>query len=859
MLRKSPSAVLVFLVFCLSLPAFADAHFTTRNDDSCDVMVLPAATLLLPYFEVDLTSPSGTTTLFTVSNVAPQPQIAHVTIWTDWSFPVVDFDIFLTGYDVQSINLYDIIVRGRVAEPGTSKETDPGARSRPNRGNPLLNLNDCDHLAVTIPSFLLADMQNALAAGRTSRCPSTTKVGGTHANAVGYITIDVVSACRAKFPTDADYASTLLLYDNVLTGDYQQVNSSQNFAQSGPMVHIRAFPEGGAPGAKTTNLTQTFYGIYQNGGTADRRQPLPATFGGRWINAGTTGFNTTYKIWRQGRNFSDACSTSQNSRLDITEFVRFDEDENPTTVTPDVIIDPLPPAGPFLPSVSRINSSGSEFPPNPDGAVAGWMYMNLDNGLQVLSGGVSQNWVVVSMAAEGRYSGDFDAAALGNGCSPRVPITDEDGGLPAIEPARSADKTFTTGSPSTLNNDQSCDIMVTPAATLLVPYFEVDLTSQSGETTLFTVTNVTRFPQIAHVTLWTDWSYPMLSFDVFLTGYDVQAINLYDIIVRGMLAPPGTSSRVDEGRRSAPNDGNPLIDVANCGQLPLQLGNAAINELQKAFTIGRTSSCGTSVVGGTHFNATGYVTVDVVASCGAGLPADPGYFASNILYDNVLIGDYDQVNSTENSAQANPMVHIRAVPEGGAAGSRAMNFPRTFYGRLQNGGNDDRRQPLPSTFAARWIRGGAGGFETSFKIWREGRTAATAGCAVSANGRADYVEFVRFDESENPTVASVGLGDPPYFPNPRLPSATRLFDRDSGDLPPLYDQADVAGWLYMNLDSAEAPQVAASQAWVVVSMAAEQRYSVDFDAMAFGNGCSAAVPKTDEEGGTPAIEPAGMP
>ena len=859
MSRNFPSAFLVLLVVCLALPAVAEQPFTVRNDDSCDIMLAPAATLLLPYFEVDLTNAAGTTTLFTVSNVTPQPQIAHVTIWTDWSYPVVDFDIFLTGYDVQSINLFDVIVRGRIAEPGTSKSTDPGQRSRPNEGNPLLNLDDCDHLPVNIPSFLRADIQSALSLGRTSRCPTTSRVGGTHTNAIGYVTIDVVSACRSKLPTDADYATTLLLYDNVLSGDYQQVDPAQNFAQSGPLVHIRAIPEGGAPGAKTTNLAQTFYSIYQNGGTADRRQALPATFAGRWIQAGTSAFQTSYKIWRQGRSFTDPCSVLQNAQLDTTEFVRFDEEENPTTLQPNIIIDPPPPFLNPLPSVSRVPVSSFQFPPNPDGAVAGWMYMNLDNGLQPLTGGVSQNWVVVSMAAEGRYSGDFDAAILGNGCSPRVRMTDEDGAAPQIEPAASANKVFASGSPSTLNNDESCDIMVTPAATLLLPYFEVDLTSQSGETTLFTVTNVTRFPQIAHVTLWTDWSYPMLSFDVFLTGYDVQSINLYDIIARGMLAPPGTSSRTDVGRRSAENDENPLIDVTNCAELPVQLAGAITTELQRAFTIGRTSSCGTTAIGGTHVTARGYVTVDVVQSCGIGLPADAGYFTAKILYDNVLIGDYDQVNSTQNSAQANPMVHIRAIPEGGAAGSSAMNFARTFYGRLQNGGNADRRQPLPSTFAARWIRGGAGGFETSFKIWREGRTAPNAGCAVSANGKLDYVEFVRFDEAENPTVVPDSLGDPPIFIKSQLPSASRVLDRDGGDLPPLYDQQGVAGWLYMNLDSAEAPQVAASQGWVIVSMSAEQRYSVDFDAMAFGNGCSPAVPKTDEEGRAPAIGPAGMP
>src|SRR5512142_3069281 len=83
---------------------------TTNNDDSCDIGTAPAATLLLPYFQVDLgTAGTGRTTIFSVTNVSPYSQIAHVTVWTDWSYPVLDFNIFLTGYDVQPINLYDVI------------------------------------------------------------------------------------------------------------------------------------------------------------------------------------------------------------------------------------------------------------------------------------------------------------------------------------------------------------------------------------------------------------------------------------------------------------------------------------------------------------------------------------------------------------------------------------------------------------------------------------------------------------------------------------------------------------------------------------------------------------------------------
>src|SRR5262245_42655168 len=74
--------------------------------------------------------------------------------------------------------------------------------------------------------------------------------------------------------------------------------------------------------------------------------------------------------------------------------------------------------------------------------------------------------------------------------------------------------TFTTGQPTSTNNNDTCDIGVTPAATLLLPYFEVDTAAATGAgaTTLWTITNTSRFPQIAHVTVWTDWSFPVLDF-----------------------------------------------------------------------------------------------------------------------------------------------------------------------------------------------------------------------------------------------------------------------------------------------------------------------------------------------------------
>ena len=421
--------------FAQTLPGAAPA--TLDNDSTCDISTAPAATLLLPYFDVDLEADAGAgdTTLFTVTNVSALPQVAHVTVWTDLSAPVLDFNIFLTGYDVQAINLYDILVRGRIAEPGTTSDSDEGARSADNDANALLNIDDCDRLAVRVPGDLLADIQEALTDGQVGSCTLGTNQGDGHAR--GYITIDVASQCGVALPTDAGYAETQILFDNVLVGDYQQVDPANNFAQGGPLVHIRAIPEGGAPDESnvlpefTTNLPRTFYSRYQDGGTADRRQPLPATFAARWIQGGGTGFETSYKIWREGvTDGSVTCDMDANAAMGVTEIVRFDEAENPETFTPDDIISPAPEGDVALPETSN-NSVDDEdfFPPNEDGAVGGWMYLNLNNGDIAgtsPAGTASQNWVIVSMEAEGRYSVDFDAAWLGNGCSPADAATSEE-------------------------------------------------------------------------------------------------------------------------------------------------------------------------------------------------------------------------------------------------------------------------------------------------------------------------------------------------------------------------------------------------------------------------------------------------
>ena len=192
------------------------------------------------------------------------------------------------------------------------------------------------------------------------------------------------------------------------------------------MVHIRAV---NAP------VPFTFYDRYTK---LDRRQPLPSTFAARWISGSNSGFSTEYKIWREGVTGTAAACDSYvgNAYLPLTEIVRFDERENAGAFG-SIFIDP-PPPNPTLPATSRIAVSNGLFPTVPGSPdVGGWTYLNLNNGN---ARGVSQNWVVVSMFAEGRFGVESDATSLGNGCSPAPPLSylarDENSTAGRIGPAK---------------------------------------------------------------------------------------------------------------------------------------------------------------------------------------------------------------------------------------------------------------------------------------------------------------------------------------------------------------------------------------------------------------------------------------
>lgn len=437
--------------------------------------------------------------------------------------------------------------------------------------------------------------------------------------------------------------------------------------------------------------------------------------------------------------------------------------------------------------------------------------------------------------------------------------------------------TFPSGAPSTTNNDDSCDVTLQPAATLLLPYFEVDLASPSSSavSTIFTITNVTEIPRIAFVTVWTDWGVPILGFSVWLHGYDVQGFSMYDVIARGVVPPTqsaGTVGAWSESRFSNPNHNFNAVD--NCAFLPGPLPAYLVAQMQSALTGGLYQDSSSGVVqrvGSINDNAVGYVTVDVVNDCDSVWPADDFYFSTKLLFDNVLIGDWIVVDPVANTAYGSPMVHIRAIPEGGAAGSPEsggeVNFLHTFYDRYTPvfDRTVDRRQPLPGLIAARFIDDASTGDETRFIVWREGprsRSSITFNGSSNRPGNAiGLTDMVRFDESENPSVYSICQ----IAPCPPAPSTTSTgaLDVASHEIFPPDFSGDPGGWIYLNLNNGgdndysfdRFPLNGASQNWVDVVFFSEGRYGQAHTALALGNGCSPNPGYSDPDFG-PAIGPA---
>lgn len=391
----------------------------------CTLDKVPAATLLLPYFEVDLDDPNGITTLFSVNNASAASTIAHVSMWTDLSVVTIDFDLFLTGYDVVTINLRDIF-NGRIPATGPlnltgdSAATGEGAFSF----DSVVPASCSDSFPASASGFYDIPTSLVTLLNQAHTGQAVTRFGGAcggvpHGDGIarGYITIDMVEQCSVDFPNTPGYFDTIAGFDNILWGDFFLVDPSENFAQGETLVHLEADQDAFFPG------DYTFYGRYVAFAGTDAREPLPSIYATRYIQNEVFDGGTDLLCWRDPKqNITPfACGSFPPSPFALSQeqVVIFDEDENPFQVEES----PISPVEEFefaaCPwETQRVTVGSDAIPATPD---AGWLYLNLNTSTTAVVDPFAQAWVMPVMSADGRFSVGFDAIQLNSLCEPLGP------------------------------------------------------------------------------------------------------------------------------------------------------------------------------------------------------------------------------------------------------------------------------------------------------------------------------------------------------------------------------------------------------------------------------------------------------
>jgi hypothetical protein len=274
----------------------------------CAFDPVPAATLLFPFVAYNYVegeaSDNALDTLFAITNVSSDAQIVHITLWTDYSVSVLDWNVLLTGYDVYTFSLRDILKYGSIpatfnnahddlvdglglpADDGVINEgvldqgpisnaspltAPPAWGTGPGLDDPEdttgLNCGPGDEAypglfataAGVIPPDVLLFFRQLLEGSQTANNGFNECDGGApltnfnltpeswwDARTVGddtwaYLTADVVNVCNKAFPDEEAYWSPRIVEEyNVLIGDVAWINRDLNFSEVQNAVHLEA-------------------------------------------------------------------------------------------------------------------------------------------------------------------------------------------------------------------------------------------------------------------------------------------------------------------------------------------------------------------------------------------------------------------------------------------------------------------------------------------------------------------------------------------------------------------------------------------------------------------------------------------
>jgi hypothetical protein len=309
----------------------------------CALDRVPAATLLLPYFDLDARDlgkkkAKREDTVLSVMNLTAAPALARVTLWTDASVPTLAFDLYLTGYDVADLDLWKVF-SGEV--PGDQCAGGGGSTTQlPPEKLETLRLA---HSGQPVPAL------EGLCAGAP----------GDARQLRGYVTIDSVSTCVSEgpvYPSDLNYfgANGIATDDNVLGGQYEVFRKGK-LLDAGELVAIEADPS-------LVNSSPTFYGRYVNFNGQDHREPLPTTWGLRYWNRPDRKRTTELAVWRSSDVAGAPFACGELAPLTAMQAVAFDDAETPVEVSADSL----------AAETNRVGIEELGIPYD-----AGWLYLNL--------------------------------------------------------------------------------------------------------------------------------------------------------------------------------------------------------------------------------------------------------------------------------------------------------------------------------------------------------------------------------------------------------------------------------------------------------------------------------------------------
>jgi hypothetical protein len=399
----------------------------------CAVDAVPAATLLLPYFEVDLGNSLGSQTLFSINNASATAVLAHVVVWSDLSVPVLDFNVYLTGYDVQTISLRDLIVNGSVPQTASAGQ-DPNDTISP-RGlfSQDINFASCQGVLPPppLPLFFTAHLQAALT-GRPSAILKGNCAGQSYGDNIarGYVTVDTVSNCSLRFPGDTGYFASGGTGDatnqNVLWGDYLLIRTQTALFVGGTLVHVEADARNPAT---STPGRYTFYGRYVGWTAVDNREPLATNFAVRFMNGGGYTGNSLLAVWRDSKVNQGpfTCPATGGIRpawypLGQEAIVIFDEAEHPV-VAQTFPFSPQPPVdtlSPF-PAETQITLVGGPVLPVP--FTFGWLFLDFNTSVAAAGANppvdplAAQAYVTGFDETNGRFGVGIEAIRLDSACA----------------------------------------------------------------------------------------------------------------------------------------------------------------------------------------------------------------------------------------------------------------------------------------------------------------------------------------------------------------------------------------------------------------------------------------------------------